>query len=104
AAGAAGFVAVFGAGAAAEGAAPLAPGVAGLGAEGVAAVRARHSLRKSAYFLSPTVLFAFMAFHSSLHVFKRLCAPAGPAESPTAAQTAAAQRAASPDFMMTSPV
>jgi hypothetical protein len=45
-----------------------------------------------------------MAFHSSLHVFKRLCAPAGAAESAAAAQTAAAQRAASPDFMMTSPL
>jgi hypothetical protein len=40
-----------------------------------------------------------MAFHSSLHVFKRLWALAGATEHATAAQTAAAQRAASPDFM-----
>src|SRR5215470_7654980 len=68
--GAAGAAADGVAGAAADGAAVLVAGPAGAVA-GVAAVRARHSLRKSAYFLSPAVLFAFMAFHSSLHVFKR---------------------------------
>jgi hypothetical protein len=65
-------------------------------------------------------LAAFFAFHSSAQTFildcdvdevvvcaltgSAVCATAGAAENPAAAQTAAAQRAASPDFMMTSPL
>src|ERR1700722_17522579 len=77
-------------------------GAAGAGgAAAGAAVRVRHSLRKSAYFLSPTVPAAFIPFHSSLQVFMRLCALAGAAENTRPAQIAAAQNATR--FFMTSP-
>src|SRR5271166_4423041 len=66
------------------------------------ASRARHSFRKSVYFLSPTVLSAFILFHSSLQAFMRLCcALAGAAESMRPAQTATAENAAS--FFMALP-
>jgi hypothetical protein len=44
-------------------------------------------------------LAAFFAFHSSAQTFILDCATAGAAENAMAVQTAAAQRAASPDFM-----
>src|ERR1700678_1245751 len=65
---------------------------------GAAAVRAMHSLRKSLYFKSPTVLSAFLAAHSALQVCRWVSALTDAAENAKPAQTAAAQ--SSPSFVM----
>src|ERR1700722_5772728 len=78
-----------------------AAGVAAGVSAGAAAVRAIHSLRKSLYFSSPTVLLAFLAAHSALQVCRWVCALTDAVENAKPAQTAAAQ--SSPSFVMASP-